>query len=334
MHNGSRVGIPLRGIPGRKPGKPEAGIRVSPFVAAQSPASRIPLELRRTQNLLNHFTIGFNKRHLVEAPSSVWNAPPEWATLFALKGMPTSIPAGVNTVFAAKGITWGNSVFTDSRQRTVDLKEQVAWIKGRHSAKFGMQYMTGQYRRLDYNNAYGTLSFGGGGTGNPNVANSGSDWASFLLGVASGGSFRYPSDTTFFWPYYAWYAQDDFKVSKKLTVNIGLRYEIPVPKQERHLHNSNFCPTCPNPAAGGLLGAMIFAGVDGAPKRFGETKMNAWGPRLGIAYELDSKTVIRTGSAIYYQPIREDGNADNGIQGFGGDSTAQGAAGELMVRQI
>jgi hypothetical protein len=63
---------------------------------------------------------------------------------------------------------------------------------------------------------------------------------------------------------------------------------------------------------------MVYAGVNGQPERFGETKLNAWGPRLGVAYLLNSKTVIRSGGAIYYQPSREDGNADNGIQGFGG----------------
>ena len=99
------------------------------------------------------------------------------------------------------------------------------------------------------------------------MATSGSDWASFLLGTASGGGFRYPDDTAFHWPYYAWYVQDDYKVTKKFTLNIGLRYEIPVPKEERHLHNSNFCPTCPDAAAGGLPGAMVYAGVNGQPRR-------------------------------------------------------------------
>ena len=69
---------------------------------------------------------------------------------------------------------------------------------------------------------------------------------------------------------------------------------------------------------------MVYAGVDGAPTHFGETRMNAFGPRLGVAYQLDSKTVIRAGGAIYYQPPREDGNADNGIQGFGGTFSATG----------
>ena len=148
-----------------------------------------------------------------------------------------------------------------------------------------MEYLAGIYRRLDNNNTWGNVSFSAAGTGNSSVANSGNDFASFLLGTASGGGFRYPDDTAFHWPYYAWYAQDDFKVSAKLTLNFGLRYEIPVPKEERHLHNSNFCPTCPATAFDGIPGAMVYAGVNGAPTHFGETRMNAFGPRLGVAYQ-------------------------------------------------
>ena len=283
-------------------------------------------------NLLNHLTIGYNHRHILESPDSVNRYPADLARQVYLEGDINPLVPGVSTKYSAQGAsptstggpTWGNSVFTDSRQRTTDIKEQVAWIKGRHSVKFGMEYLAGIYRRLDNNNTWGTVSFSGAATGNPNIANSGNDFASFLLGAASGGSFRYPDDTAFHWPYYAWYAQDDFKVSKKLTLNIGLRYELPIPKEERHHHNSNFCPACPAAAFGGIAGAMVYAGVDGAPARFGETRRNAFGPRLGIAYQLDSKTIIRTGSAIYYQPAREDGNADNGIQGFGGSFGATG----------
>ncbi len=275
-------------------------------------------------NLLNHITIGYNHRRIIEAPGYVSKFPAELAKATYIPGTVTPLAPGTSSTYSTSLATWGNSVFTDSRQRTTDIKEQVAWLKGRHSVKFGMEYLKGIYRRLDYNGAFGTVNFSDAGTGNPNVANSGSNWASFLLGVASGGGFRFPSDTAFYWPYYAWFAQDDIKVSRRLTVNIGLRYEIPIPKEERHHHNSNFCPACPNAAAGGLPGAMVIAGVNGAPNRFGETRMNAFGPRLGFAYQLNDKTVIRTGSAIYYQPSREDGNADNGIQGFGGTFGAIG----------
>lgn len=269
-------------------------------------------------NLLNHLTIGYNHRHIIEAPDYVSKFPADLARAAYIPGTVAPLMPGTSSVYSVAGIQFGNSVFTDSRQRTTNIKEQVSWLNGRHSMKFGFEYLRGIYRRLDFNGAFGTVSYSAAGTGNPNVANSGSDWASFLLGVASGGGFRYPGDTAFQWPYYAWYAQDDFKVSKKLTINIGLRYELPIPKQERNLKNSNFCPTCPNPAAGGLPGAMLLAGRDGAPERFGLTRKNAFGPRLGFAYQLDSKTVIRSGSAIYFQPSREDGNADNGTQGFSG----------------
>ncbi len=271
-----------------------------------------------TPSLMNHLTLGYNHRHIYEAPDYVNSFPSNVASQIYLKGDPNALIPKVSTVYGVYGISFGNSVFTDSRQRTTDLKEQVAWIKGRHSVKFGMQYLAGMYRRIDNNNTWGNVGFSAAGTGNPNIANSGSDLASFMLGTASSGGFRYPDDTAFHWPYYAWYAQDDFKITPKLTLNIGLRYEIPVPKEERHHHNSNFCPTCPAVGFGGIPGAMVYADVNGAPAHFGSTRMDALGPRVGIAYQLDQKTVIRTGGAIYYQPEREDGNADNGIQGFGG----------------
>ena len=277
-----------------------------------------------TPNLLNHFTVGFNYRHVTEAPDYVNTYPAAIANQIFLKGNPNPLIPGVSTVYGAGGATWGNSVFTESRQRTTNVKEQIAWIHGGHSVKFGMEYLSGIYRRISNNNTWGNVSFSGAGTGNQSVANSGNDFASFLLGTASGGSFRYPDDTAFQWPYYAWYAQDDFKVTRKLTLNLGLRYELPIPKKERNGHNSNFCPTCPATAFGGIPGAMVYANVGGQPDRFGETRKNAFGPRLGIAYQLNSKTLIRSGGSIFYQPSREDGNADNGIQGFGGTFSATG----------
>lgn len=273
-----------------------------------------------TPNLLNHLTIGFNKRRVIEAPGYVSSFPADLARATYIAGTVTPLAPGTSSAYRLQSAVpaWGNSVFTDSRQRTTNIKEQIAWIHGTHTMKFGMEYLRGIYRRLDFNNAYGTVNYSAAGTGIPSVANSGSDFASFLLGVASGGGFRYPGDTAFQWPYYAWFVQDDWKVTRKLSLNLGLRYELPIPKEERNLRNSNFCPTCPNEAAGGLLGAMEIAGVNGAPERFGKTRLTAFGPRLGIAYQLNERTVLRSGGAIYYQPSREDGNADNGTQGFGG----------------
>jgi len=121
--------------------------------------------------------------------------------------------------------------------------------------------------------------------------------------------------------------QDDIKISKRLTINIGLRYDLPLPRREANFQNSNFDPTAPNPGAGNLPGALIFAGT--GPGRTGRTTLlqartTAWGPRFGFAYQITNRTVVRAGGGIMYDANREDGNADGGIQGFGGSFGAIG----------
>ena len=278
-------------------------------------------------SMMNHFSIGLNQRHVLENPYSISHLeqPDSFAQATYAPGNVTPWTSGRMTNFGGTETTWGTFVDTDSRQRSEDMKEQLAWLKGRHSIKFGFEYMRWIYRRLDYNDTYGTINFSGAGTGNPSVSGTTGDaWASMLLGLSSGGTFRFPDDTAFHAPYYAWYVQDDIKVSSKFTLNVGLRYELPYPKEERHLHNSNFCPTCPNPDAGGLLGTMQYVGTNGLGDTVGQMRKNAFGPRLGLAYQVTPKTVIRAGGSIYYQPPREDGNADNGTQGYAGTYSPPG----------
>ncbi|MDQ6707132.1 MAG: TonB-dependent receptor, partial [Acidobacteriota bacterium] len=206
---------------------------------------------------------------------------------------------------------------------------------GRHTFKFGFEYARVNYGRLDCNGCAGSASFGSGATGNPGVSGTtGFDYASFLLGTANGGSFNYGANINYVYPYYAAFAQDDIKVSSRLTLNIGLRYDLPLSRRESNFQNSNFDPTVPNPGAGNLPGALIFAGT--GPGRTGRTTLleyrkNAWGPRFGFAYQLSSKTVVRAGGGIMYDANREDGNADGGIQGFGGSF---GAIGSYLTTNI
>src|SRR5262249_46292760 len=183
--------------------------------------------------------------------------------------------------------------------------------------KFGFTYMDVSYRRIDCNNCAGSLSYSAAATGNPSVSGqTGIGYAAFLLGLPSGGSFNFGADIDFRYKYYAGYIQDDFKLSSKLTVNAGLRYDLSIPRREARLRNSNFNPTIPNPAAGGILGALEFASEDNPI--LVDTRKNAFAPRLGFAYRLNAKTVIRGGGSVMWDIIRKDTNADTGIQGFGG----------------
>lgn len=268
-------------------------------------------------NILNHFTFGMNQRKLGEGPNLGMSDAYRTATM-----LPGVIGSGgekapnytkYNTEFG----NFGGQVYTNSPGRTINISDQLSWVKGRHNLKFGGSYMDISYRRIDCNNCSGSLSYSTAGTGNPSVAGqNGIGFASFLLGLPSGGSFNFGADIDFRYKYYAGYVQDDFKVSKNLTLNLGLRYDYSVPRREKDLQNSNFNPTIPNPSAGNLLGALEFASKN-RPILL-ETRKNGFAPRAGLAYKLGSKTVIRAGGAIMWDIIREDGNADNGIQGFGG----------------
>lgn len=276
-------------------------------------------------NLLNHLNLGFNTRHLLEDPgnTSFSGVPSGYEAAVQIPGITSGIKPGKSTEYDTSLVQFGNRVNTDSRSRTTSINEQLAWVRNAHTFKFGFVYLRSIYRRLDCNNCQGEIAFSATATGNPSLnGQNGSDWAAFLLGLGGNGSvFAYGDDIAQQWPYYAWYAQDDWKVSPKLTVNLGLRYDLNIPKTERARQTSQLSLTTPNPAAGGLPGAMIFAGTGTGRTgldRFAETRENAFGPRLGIAYQLTPKTVIRAGSGIYYQPTREDGNADKGVQGFGG----------------
>ena len=277
-----------------------------------------------TPTLLNHFTFAYNHRGGGEAGNE--RLGPNNSGF----GLSTEVP-GDPSYNKAPNYTWygfqnypntSSFVQTSSPGNTYDVKDGVTWLKGKHSMKFGFEFMRQNYARSDCNGCGGELSFNSSSTGNPGVATSGLDYASFLLGVSSSAFFNYNGQINYIYPYYATYMQDDIKLTNKLTVNIGLRYDLPLARREPNGQSSNFSPVTPNPAAGNLPGALIFAGS--GPGRTGlssilQHRSTAFGPRLGFAYQVNAKTVVRAGGAIMYDSNREDGNADGGVQGFGGN---------------
>lgn len=268
-------------------------------------------------NVLNHLTVGINQRRLGEGPNLGLTDDYRAATLLPGVEGSGAEKAPNYTKYNTEFGNYGGSVYTESPGRTVNLTDQLSWVTGRHNLKFGFTYMDISYRRIDCNNCAGSLSYSAAATGNPTVSGqTGIPYAAFLLGLPSGGSFNFGADIDFRYKYYAGYVQDDFKVNNRLSLNLGLRYDLSIPRREASLQNSNFNPTIPNPAAGNIPGALEFATEDNPILL--DIRKNAFAPRLGFAYQVSSKTVIRGGGAIMWDIIREDGNADNGIQGFGG----------------
>src|SRR4029453_4609898 len=134
----------------------------------------------------------------------------------------------------------------------------------------------------------------------------GSAFASFLLGHASGYRLDTPRYIAGHFRTHQMYFQDDWRVTRKLTLNLGLRYEINLAPVYGDDILSNFDPSVPNPGADGRLGALVFAGFGPGRKNthhLAQHWFGGIGPRLGFAYTLDSKTTLRGAATRSYGPV-------------------------------
>ncbi len=186
----------------------------------------------------------------------------------------------------------------------------VSKLWGRHSLKAGFDYRKLSLEFYNIGQASGSFTFTRGFTQgpNPNAATTagGNELASMLLGAVSSGNTQLVTPLSVFVNYFGGYVQDDFRLSQKLTLNFGLRYEYEQGLQERDNQITvGFNPTAVfpvQPAGLSINGGLIFAGVDGAPTQQTRAQKNKFGPRIGFAYQYDAKTTIRGGYGILWAP--------------------------------
>jgi hypothetical protein len=197
--------------------------------------------------------------------------------------------------FSSLGSGFSNGRWPDS---SVPVDLDFAWSKGEHDIKFGANY------ELDHSilvggehGSWGTFRFGPNETALPGVPYTGAGIASFMLGevdnasAGSNGLSVYGISGA-----WAFYAQDSWRVTSKLTITPGLRWNYFLPTYDHHNAIGTFDPSIPNPGAGGILGAIAFYG--NGPGRNGIKTTNtpyyrAWAGTFGLAYQLNSKTVVR-----------------------------------------
>ncbi len=133
------------------------------------------------------------------------------------------------------------------------------------------------------------------------MANTGHSYASFLLGGVNNASLSKGIPYGLRSNYFGAFFQDDWKLTKKFTINYGVRWEFQNPWNEVAGRTSILDPAMPNPGAGNRPGALIFG--DKNKRGFQKTYMAGFGPRLGLAYQLGENTVIRAGYGMFYAPI-------------------------------
>ena len=270
-----------------------------------------------TSSLVNQFLFGFSRRYRAEGSNSIG------------LGFPAKIGlTGVsNATFPC--IKWGggfnynvnncgDSEFADN---VYQVNDSVSWVKGKHNFKFG-----GEVRMLQFNvrrltQGSGEFDFSPAQTSSTGTATGvgGDAVASSLFGLSDTTTLNYGAFSGVRYKDFSFYGQDSYKFSSRLTLNYGLRYDLDLPATEAFNRFSAVDPTLPNPGAGNILGAYTYFGTGtgrNGRKRPQDTYHKAFGPRVGFAYSINSKTVLRGGYGIFYEALKEGSFADQDGLGF------------------
>jgi hypothetical protein len=241
--------------------------------------------------------IGVSLTEGMKAPATM-NGGPDMLAAYGIPGLPTdsSITGGLNTQAVSGYSTMGRDWSSPQHQNPFVFNPKINYsrIRGRHTVKAGYEYQTVHTEIDDFHPKYGEDSYSGQFSRPASVTKSNNLYnvADFLLGARSQ---YYLSNMTLAHMeqhlHFA-YVQDDFRVTQKLTLNLGLRYEFTPPWWERDNKLSNY-----NPAANTLIPATNGSIYDRA--LINPNTMN-FAPRAGLAYALDGKTSIRAGYGISY----------------------------------
>jgi len=220
--------------------------------------------------------------------------------------------------FGGDFTTWGVAAPNGSDRLVFEVKDDMTKITGPHTFKWGYYFNDSHYNGFGLQNIAGNAGFNRLSTSIPldtsPATGGGSGFAAFLLGYVYNYSLDTPRYIATLYQTHQMYFQDDWRVTPRLTLNLGLRYEMNLAPKEGKDQLSDLDPNLPNPAADGIPGALIFAGY-GPGRQNRRSLINGWyggvGPRLGFSYALDSKTSLRGAATRSYGPVLGAGSASH-----------------------
>jgi hypothetical protein len=228
---------------------------------------------------------------------------------------------GMSTLGAVAQTTAGS-------ERRPSAVTSLTWVRGNHTVKFGAEWRQDRFPANIYTNTAGNYVFGGNGISTQpalqlvtlSQGSTGFGYANFLMGGVTGLTIAVP--VNYRTNKYQWstYVQDSWKVTRKLTVDYGLRWDLGTYNKEDHGRLGDISLTTPNASVGGHPGGLIFEA--NCSCNFAKNYKLGFGPRVGFAYSLNNKTVVRGGLGVVYAPTNWFGagisnDANGGSPGFG-----------------
>ncbi len=290
--------------------EPVPGLPTQTWQNQYTPSRMVRMSVNSTitDTVINRFAAGYNRFR--NSNESVF-VDEDWASQIGVQGTsPSHFPRmnfGGNEWQGGLTGQIGSSNAGEGFNGSWIFQDDMTIIRGAHTYRIGYEHRR-YFMNSRAKNGSGNFNFRPVQTHLPGFSNeTGHAFASFVLGaVHSAGrgvttlysGHRHPSHGIYF--------MDDWKVTPKLTLNLGFRWEIVEPFFELTDRMSQVDLNTPNPSAGGLPGAFVF------DNRFQDTNWKQFGPRFGFAYQLNSRTVVRGGYAVTNMPpIRND-------WGFGG----------------
>jgi len=294
-----------------------------------------------TPTTILNFNYGFARAVALRYPFSEGTKPSDIGLPASLDGVVDNFEFPQISVSGnTSGYSLGQASFTTLLNRPMShvFRSDITKIYGKHTLKAGFTWEKLLVNFTQLGSPDGQFSFGSGYTQQNASAGSsttqGNGFATFLLGLPNNNGndiqFTYSAATAS--AYAGGYVQDDFKITPKLTVNLGVRWDVDIPRTERYNRLSYFDLNAPSPlqgqvkasaicpSCGNLVGAMRFVGASDA--KYGRhqvpTNWNDWAPRIGFAWNVQPKMVIRGAYGILYAPSVFQAAGTSGTSGTEG----------------
>ncbi|MCI0337363.1 MAG: carboxypeptidase regulatory-like domain-containing protein [Acidobacteria bacterium] len=256
-------------------------------------AYRMSYDWTISNRMLNHLSVGGNKFYKFSRSPNVGE---DFGLCFKNSvDCKANFPGVEFTEFSG----WGGTADNGTEQPLWSIKDDFSLNRGTHNFKMGFAFQSQRAIGFGQQDIAGRARFSYLTTSVPGAtsATSGSSFASFLLGEAIFGRTETIRSVPQLYRYYGFYFQDDWRLSRRLTLNLGLRYEFTLPPVSMNDDQySDFTPDRPNPKVGNYPGALRFAGF-GSGRENVRSLVPGWyggvGPRLGIAFAATDKTTLR-----------------------------------------